>query len=532
MTTEQPVELPGDEGDFRAALTLVAAAVGEPAPGEGRALPSISKDSDFRGMFHLVGQTLRNAPLFRRGEDLVTVSSTGEEAPMTADRFRSWHQQFFTFHSTTPKGGRRTENLAKDLAVPLLAADIFRDELRELRTVANIRLPVWRGSGEEKTIALLPEGYDPGSKTYTVPTLDFETDWPLEDAQCWLESTFGGFPFYETGDLFARRSFAAHVAAMVGVFTSNLLPENATRPLIVCNGNQPGLGKSLLIHAQLSPVHGPVEDDSKPKEESELRSLLGAAALAGAPYIVLDDVGSLQSHDLNKFITSPLHSPRVLGKSLRVRCLNRTQIFATGNGLNLTSDLERRALVVDLFCHDDAMSRDIRDPLTNSQVFGDEYRRAALGVLWALVRHWNEAGRHISLEARKPSFESYASLVGSIVIAAGLANPFAPRQCTSGGDEAGRALERVITTLAREAVFGDSVNTDQILAALREDDTLDLVAPFAKNDIGQRQAVGHKLRKLRGRTMTDSRGRRFEFGRREDAHGARYTFHFLEDAGG
>jgi ribosomal protein L19E len=93
-------------------------------------------------------------------------------------------------------------------------------------------------------------------------------------------------------------------------------------------------------------------------------------------------------------------------------------------------------------------------------------------------------------------------------------------------------LERVIASLAGEAVFGDSANTDQILAALREDDTIDLVAPFAKNDIGQRQAVGHKLRKLRARTLTDSRGRRFEFGRSEDAHGARYTFHFLHDAGG
>lgn len=525
-------DLPGDDGDIRAALTLCAAAVGEPAPGEGRALPSISKDLDFLGMFHLVGQTLRNAPLFRRGEDLVTVNSSGEEAAMTPDRFRSWHQQFFTFHSTTAKGGRRTENITKDLAVPLLASDTFRAELRELRTLASIRLPVWRGEGAGKTIALLPEGYDPGSKTYTVPTLDFETDWPLEDAHLWLESTFGGFPFYETGDLFARRSFAAHVAAMVGVFTSNLLPENATRPMVVANGNQPGLGKTLLTHAALSPVHGPVEDDSKPGDEGELRSLLGAAALAGARYVVLDDVASLHSHDLNKFVTSSIHTPRVLGKSLRVRCQNQTQIFATGNGLNLTDDLVRRSLVVDLFCADAAIKRDIRDPLTNSQVFSDEYRRAALGVLWALVRHWNEAGRPLNREARLGGFESYASIVGSIVIAAGLANPFAPRQCTSGGDEAGRALERVIASLAGEAVFGDSANTDQILAGLREDDTLDLVAPFAKNDIGQRQAVGHKLRKLRGRTMTDSRGRRFEFGRREDAHGARYTFHFLDDAGG
>jgi hypothetical protein len=531
MTSDpNPADHATDEGDIRSALTLVAAAVGEPAPGEGRGLPSISKDLDFRGMFHLVGQTLRHAPIFRRGDELVTVNpSTGELAPMTPDRFRSWHQQFFTFHSTAPKGGRRTENLPKDLAVPLLAADIFREELREIRAVANIRLPVWRGDGEGRTIALLPEGYDPGSKTYTQPLLDYATDWPLEDAQCWLESTFGAFPWYESGDLFTRRSFAAHVAAMVGVFISNLLPENSTRPMVVANGNQPGLGKTLLIHAALSPVHGPVEDDAKPGDEGELRSLLGAAALAGAPYIVLDDVGSLHSHDLNKFITSPIHTPRVLGKSLRVRCPNHTQIFATGNGLNLTSDLERRALVVDLFFRDDAMSRDIRDPLTNSHVFGDEYRRAALGVLWALVRHWNEAGRPNCREARKPSFESYAALVGSIVVAGGFANPFGPRQCTSGGDEAGRALERVIATLAGDAVFGDSVNTDQILAALREDNSLDIVAPFAKGELGQRQIVGHKLRKLRGRTMKDTRGRRFEFGRREDSHGARYPFHFLDD---
>jgi hypothetical protein len=529
MNTEHPADLPGDEGDIHAALTHLAAAVGEPAPGEGRALPSISKDSDFRGMFHLVGQTLRNAPIFRRGEDLVTVNPiTGELAPMTADRFRSWHQQFFTFHTTSPKGGRRTTNCTKDLAATMLAADIFRDELREIRTVANLRLPVWRGEGQEKTIALLPEGYDPGSKTYTVPLLDYETDWQLEDAQGWLESTFGEFPFYETGDLFTRRSFAAHVAAMVGVFTSRLLPENASRPMVVANGNQPGLGKTLLVHAELSPVHGQVEDDSKPKDEGELRKLLDSASLAGVPYIFLDDCSSLAAHDLNKFVTSAIHVPRILGKSTRVRCQNLAQVFATGNGLNLTSDLERRALVVDLFFQDEAMSREIPDPLTHSIVFGDDYRRAACGALWAMVRHWNEAGRPICRESRKPSFEAYASLVGSIVATCGLTNPFARRACTSGGDEAGRALEKTVAALAGEAVFGDSLTTDQILAALREDDTLDLVAPFAKNDLGQRQAVGHKLRKLKGRTMTCTRGRRFEFGKREDAAGARYTLHFLE----
>jgi len=520
---------PAPEDDFRASLSLVAAAVGAPAPGEGRSLPSIASEMDFLPMFHLIGQTLRHAPIFRRGDDIVTVNpSTGEMSPMTSDRFRSWHQQFFTFHTTTQKGGRRTTNCSKDLAATMLCADVFRDELREIRTVANLRLPVWRSEGQEKTIALLPEGYDPGSKTYTVPLLDYETDWQLEDAQLWLESTFGEFPFYETGDLFTRRSFAAHVAAMVGVFTTRLLPENATRPMVVANGNQPGLGKTLLVHAELSPVYGQVEDDSKPKEEGELRKILDAASLAGVPYIFLDDCSSLAAHDLNKFVTSAVHVPRILGKSTRVRCQNLAQVFATGNGLNLTSDLERRALVVDLFFQDEAMSRDIPNPLTHSIVFGDDYRRAACGALWAMVRNWNEAGRPICRESRKPSFESYAALVGSIVVSGGLTNPFALRACTSGGDEGGRALAKTVAALAGEAVFGDSLTTAQILAALREDDTIDLVVPFAKNDLGQKQMLGRKLNALKGRTMTDTRGRRFEFGKREDAAGARYTLHFLE----
>ena len=517
------------EDEIRAALSVAAAAVGAPAPGEGRSLPSIAIAMPLAALSHAVAQCLRSAPIFRRGDDLVTVNpDNGDLQPMTSTRFRSWHQRFFSLQKMED-GDRKIVNVPEKMARAILASDELRDDLREIRTVATLRLPVWRGEGSERTIGLLPEGYDATTKTYTVPRLDYETDWPLEDAHAWLESTFGTFPFFEKGDLFARRSFSAHVAGMVGVFTSNLLAPGAVRPMVVANGNQPGLGKTLLVHAQLSPVHGEIEDDSKPKDDGEMRSVLAAASLAGAPYIVLDDAANLHSHDLNKFITSPVHVPRVLGVSKRVRCPNLTQVFATGNALSLTSDLDRRSLVVDLFDPGKATDRPVRNPLTTEFVFSPDYRRAACGALWALVRHWNEAGRPVCRDARKPSFEAYAALVGSLVVACGFANPFTARECSSGGDEASRALERCIAALAGDAILGDSLSTDEVLGALREADTLDLVVPYAKNDLGQRQAVGHKLRKLRGRELTDSRGRRFEFGKRDSAPGARYTLHFLDD---
>ena len=72
------------------------------------------------------------------------------------------------------------------------------------------------------------------------------------------------------------------------------------------------------------------------------------------------------------------------------------------------------------------------------------------------------------------------------------------------------------------------VTTDEILDRLREDGTLDVVLPFACRD--ERKSLGHKLRRLRGRNFTDTRGRRFEFGRRNSAAGSRYVVRFLSDA--
>ena len=521
-------DAPDGADEIRDRLPQLAAATGAPAPGDGRSVPSIAINQPFAALCRAVGQCLRNAPLFRKGESLVTVNaSTGEELPITASVWRSWHQQFFTFHEGDGDK-RRTVNCSKDNAQVILDSHELRAHVRELRAVNLLRLPVWRGAGAVRALDLLPDGYDAATKTFTVPVLDYPLDWTIEQALAFLGATFGTFPFFESGELFSRRSFSAFIAGMLGVYAVNLLPDDAVRPMLVVNGNQPGLGKTLLVHAMLAPVHGRVADDAKPKSDEELRNVLDAVALAAAPYLVLDDAANLHSHDLNRFITSPVHEPRVKGFSRRVRCPNVTQVFATGNGLNLTEDLDRRALVVDLFDPCKAAERAVLDPLTNTFIFSNTYRAAACAAQWAIFRHWRDAGFPQSPEARKPTFEHYAALTGSALVCAGTANPHGPRECQSGGDDAGRALETAVCRCAGAVDKGSELTTDDILDRLREDGTLDVAVPFAKSDLGQRQSLGHKLRKLCGRIFTDARGRRFEFGQRTAAAGSRYTLHFLD----
>ena len=44
-------------------------------------------------------------------------------------------------------------------------------------------------SSADRKPDLLPEGYDAATRTFTVPLLDYATDWRLEDAHAWLDAT-------------------------------------------------------------------------------------------------------------------------------------------------------------------------------------------------------------------------------------------------------------------------------------------------------------------------------------------------------
>ena len=130
-------------------------------------------------------------------------------------------------------------------------------------------------------------------------------------------------------------------------------------------------------------------------------------------------------------------------------------------------------------------------------------------------------------EHRRASFEEWSGLIGGIVVACGMSNPFAPRMAETGGDERGRAVVRLLVVVAGEYPAGsEPMPTTQDLLDVADREGLTELLNLSDKD--RKQSLGRLLRKsYLGRKFTDTQGRAFEFGRRKMADGARYPITFL-----
>jgi hypothetical protein len=283
-----------------------------------------------------------------------------------------------------------------------------------------------------------------------------------------------------------------------------------------------------LMRMILSPVHGAPAEAGKPETEKDFESVLDSTAIARKPYLVLDDCKSIHSPALNRFVTSPRHECRLFHSQRLATVPKITQVLATGNGLTISTDLERRALVIDLFEAGVAADRKHKRPITPSWLFSDATRSRFLAALWFVVRDWRDRGMPLMKEHVKPSFEEWTELVGGIVTSLGLPNPCTPRDNASGGDESTRALKIVIAAIVGEADRDKPpiLSTDDILERAEADEQLEVIttAKVPKN------SLGHKMKKLKGRHLVDSQGRSFEFGKRDASQGARYPITFLKQS--
>ena len=413
--------------EIRRNFSAVASATDTPAPGDGSRVPAVNLSQQIHALARTVGMICHAAPIFRFGESLSTVDESGRIAGMTAARFTSWVEDWLSF--TRPgKDAPKVESIGKDLAGKIMEADQFRGQLRELKGVAEVRLPVWTGEGEARRVELAPEGFDPATGIFTVNSIPYQDDTPADVAWGILWDCLKEFPFDPEGEsqVKRRRSFAAQVAAMLGVFCHSLFPEGTPRPMLIYNANQPGSGKSLLMRVALAPVHGAPSESGKPATEKDFERVLDSAALARKPFLVLDDCQSIHSQSLNRFITSPIHECPLLYSQRLGTIPKVTQVFATGNGLTISADLDRRALVIDLFEPGDAAARSFAKEITPGWLFVPETQARFLAALWALVRRWRDEGAPMMKENRRGSFEEWSAVVGGIVMACGMSNPFAP----------------------------------------------------------------------------------------------------------
>ena len=371
----------------------------------------------------LFGKQSRFGQLFRRGELFVTVDGvTGQQREMNSTRFCSWVETIARpFRWEKSKEGEFHEKysrMGKDLASVIMATDSFRAEVRPLRGVHTVCLPVWEKNGGDPLMMLLAPGYHEESGIYTVSEISFDAELDIDEAKKWLDELLASWPWA------SEKAKAVHFAALLSPFVRLLLSPQSRRLMVIYNANQPGSGKTLLAFMALVAVYGEPVMANADEDPEELRKKLETACIEGKSYFMLDDMKDLRSRAMNMLLTAGKVSARVLGKSETVEVPVEAQIFLTGNQLDVGADLARRSAVCELFFAGDPLDRTFEKTITTEGLCEPATRARLLAVLWAALRSWQANGLRPSSARPRPSFEKYTELVGAIVENFGMVNPF------------------------------------------------------------------------------------------------------------
>jgi hypothetical protein len=256
---------------------------------------------------------------------------------------------------------------------------------------------------------------------------------------------------YDTEKIKQSRSQAVQIAAMLSQFASGCVERDALRLGFIYNANAPRSGKTLLTKLAVIPVNGRMATQAWNPKDEELRKVLDSAVIAASTYIVFDNVkGHVSSQVLEGFMTSRIWSGRVLGSLTKFESANDVTVFVTGNECTVSPDIANRCLMVDLFVNEaDVQDRVIEDEFDDAWLMKRDNRMRILSCLWAIVRHWNAAGRPVAEDLRvRRGFASWCHTIGSMVAYAGFGDCLAAPIGENMGDTEGADMRAMVTALA------------------------------------------------------------------------------------
>ena len=494
--------------------------------------------------------------IFRREDKYFTVEqSTRQNAQglypatpqeMHPGRLRTWLYDYFVFHKGAGDKAKSAQ-LPKQLAEVIMNSDPWHAAMDELETIIPVRLPVWGPADKDgkRTIVLAPTGYDAATLTYTAETLNYTTGSkqysPAACRAAW-DSLMHTFPWGSESEAenvqvwkthfgqtmqgprpVTNRSACCCLALMLGQYCRLLVDD--VMPIGIFNANQPGSGKSLLAWLCVAPVWGMAAGAPDCKNEDDAIKALQAALLSRRPFYMLDDIPVLSSGTINMLATSNEVEGRKLGGLEMFTARNKMQIFATGNNIGTSADVERRALIVDLFMATDAKKRKFKNPLNKKALAQPAWRADLLRLMWAMVRNWADAGcPSLVPGSDKPTFETFAEIVGSIMRHNGFQSPFVDRQYSgAGGDLRGKTVMRMLAYIASNLMDGETAKTFKLQKIVEIAEANDWLHTIVGNK-SPSHSMGKNLESLRGQKLYDETGNPFQFGKREDAGRSSYTF--------
>ena len=277
---------------------------------------------------------------------------------------------------------------------------------------------------------LTPPGYDPASGIYYAG----EAVEPRPGTTR-LDALLRDFCFQSPGD---RTNYIGMLV------TAILMPRFiGSKPAVIFNGNQPGLGKTVLAQILAILRDGrPVETATYNPNDEEFEKRLGAIVRRGRTTIVIDNAktrhgrhATIDSPCLERSITDEVVSFRLLGYSDEIRAENSFLFCLTANGPDVSRDLITRSVVVNLKYEGDPARRTFTIP--DPEGYARDHRTELLGELVGLVERWRAAGSPMAEAASRFNKKGWGPIVGGVLAANGCEGFLANAQ------EAAEALDEV-----------------------------------------------------------------------------------------
>jgi len=220
-----------------------------------------------------------------------------------------------------------------------------RHSARPLRGIA--RVPYCEDDGTIRFVS----GYDPETRLYHDKTPFFDVPQSVSRDDAIKAAKLLSMPFSE----FKFENQAEGEARVLGaIFTAIERPFLDKAPLIAVRGPMSGTGKGLCVRGivQLGYDTEPVFSHwGETKEEFEKR--LGALLLKSPGALCIDNANgkTIQGDLVESIITEGRGDIRILGCSEMVRVQNNSLLLLTGNNFQITGDMARRTLVIDIQPH-------------------------------------------------------------------------------------------------------------------------------------------------------------------------------------
>lgn len=182
---------------------------------------------------------------------------------------------------------------------------------------------------------------------------------------------------------------------LTGVLVNHFVSRG--KPLALIDGNQPGVGKTLLGQITSWLFSGAAANlIHYTRDDEELAKRLGAEIQDRSQSVILIDNAKTVA---GQAISSPVLEANVLAPKINIRRLGKSELIErensllwalTSNQTQVSQDLITRALPIRLeYEGNPGRRRFARDPVE----YARRYRIQILAELYGLVDYWNQAGR-------------------------------------------------------------------------------------------------------------------------------------------